>query len=387
MTKNIIALSTLVLAFLMPSSAFAATLTLTPKIATYNQACTYAADITLDTEGEKTDGTDVILLYDPTKISVLSIDNGSLYQSYLGKTIDNDNGRVTVTGLSSLNSNFNGKGIFATVNFAVKKTSPVGDASIRFDFDPSNPSKTTDSNVVETGTVADILRAVADFLFSIAQNTFLTDPSPTPTPSPTPSPTPTPTPTPSPTPSPTPTPTPPGEVTLNSQVNQPTDDVNEINNSLDTMYSTLWLGNGESANGSYLGIRFNSLNVPQGAKIKKAYLEVFSIQDQWISLSYDIFADNVSNSQTFSQGLLPSQRVLTGSSVSHSSDVSWSANTWNQLDEISAVLQEIVNRSDWQSGNSVSLIIKGKGGSWARKFVQSYDNSASLAPKLTVVYQ
>lgn len=69
-----------------------------------------------------------------------------------------------------------------------------------------------------------------------------------------------------------------------------------------------------------------------------------------------------------------SQRIVTQNFVSHSSNTSWSTNTWYKLDDISQVVQEIVNRSDWQSGNSLSLIIKGTGGNWARKFIRSFKN-------------
>lgn len=205
MFKKLIILASLIVAFLMPHSTFAATLTLTPKISSYNQACTYSADITLDTEGQQTDGADVKLLYDPSKVNVLSFDDGSIFPTYLGKNIDNSIGKATLSGLSSFSQPFNGQGIFGTINFVVKENAPVGDATIRFDYDASNPTKTTDSNVVGTGTLVELLRAVVDFLFNVSPNTFI---SPSPTPSPTSTPTPTPSPTPSPTPEPTPSPTP-----------------------------------------------------------------------------------------------------------------------------------------------------------------------------------
>ena len=98
-------------------------------------------------------------------------------------------------------------------------------------------------------------------------------------------------------------------------------------------------------------------------------------------------AENVGNSQTFSSSSRPSQRALTVSFVPHSSNVSWSANAWYKLDDVVPVIQEIINRSDWQSGNSVSVIIKGTGGNWTRKFIRSFDGSPTFAPKLTIVYQ
>lgn len=99
-----------------------------------------------------------------------------------------------------------------------------------------------------------------------------------------------------------------------------------------------------------------------------------------------IAAEAIGNSPTFSTSNLPSQRTLTTQQVNHSSNTQWQANTWYALDEIAPVIQEVVNRADWQSSNSLSLILKGTGGAWGRKFVRSFDGSATNAPKLVVTY-
>jgi hypothetical protein len=77
---------------------------------------------------------------------------------------------------------------------------------------------------------------------------------------------------------------------------------------------------------------------------------------------------------------------LTTAQVAHSSDVEWQANTWYSLDEMAEVVQEVVNRGDWASGNSLSVILKGTGSAWGRKFVRSYDGAAANAPKLVITY-
>ncbi|MEK7326405.1 MAG: hypothetical protein AAB217_14235, partial [Chloroflexota bacterium] len=64
----------------------------------------------------------------------------------------------------------------------------------------------------------------------------------------------------------------------------------------------------------------------------------------------------------------------------------WQSATWYSLDETNLVIQEVVNRADWQSGNSLSVIVKGTGSSWGRKSVGSYNGSATYAPKLVISY-
>jgi hypothetical protein len=208
------------------------------------------------------------------------------------------------------------------------------------------------------------------------------DPIPTNTPGPTP------TPTLSPTPSntPTPTATPANTTSVSSQTTQGSDDANEDGTLFSTTYPLLFFGNGDSTDASYLGLRFNNVNVPQGATITSAKLQFFSLQGQWITVDVQIAAEASDNAQTFSSTSKPSQRTLTTAKVNHSSNVSWAANTWYDMDDMSAVVQEVVNRSGWQSGNSLVIILKGTGDSYGRKFIASYEGDPTYAPKLVITY-
>lgn len=145
-----------------PSFAFAATLSLSPASGTFNKGCSFALDIKLDTGGQQTDGTDAILLFDQGKLTATSITSGTIYSDYPGNNTDNDTGKVFVSGLASVSSAFSGSGTLATINFTVKDTAATGATIIKFDFDPNDKTKTTDSNVVERGTNAEILSSVVN---------------------------------------------------------------------------------------------------------------------------------------------------------------------------------------------------------------------------------
>lgn len=150
-----------------PSVALAATLSSSPSKATLNKGCAFAVAILLDTQGTQTDGTDAILVYDPSRLNATSILNGTIYSDYPGSNIDSATGRITVSGLASVSSPFSGSGALATINFTVLDTAPAGATALSFDFDPNNKAKTTDSNVVERGTVADVLSAVVNGSYTI----------------------------------------------------------------------------------------------------------------------------------------------------------------------------------------------------------------------------
>lgn len=148
-----------------------ASLSLSPTSGTFNKGCPFTLNIILNTGGAATDGTDVILIYDPSRFSATSISSGSIYSEYPGNNVDDVNGKVTVSGLASVTSAFSGSGTLATVNLLVKENAPAGASQIKFDFDPNDKSKTTDSNVVERGTVSEILNSVVNGSFIVGTGT------------------------------------------------------------------------------------------------------------------------------------------------------------------------------------------------------------------------
>ncbi len=160
-----------------------ATLSLDPANGTFNKGCNFSLNINLDTGGAQTDGTDAILIYDISRFSALSITNGTIYPDYPGNNIDLQAGKITISGLASVNTPFAGNGVFAKVNFKVNDAAPTGAAQITFDFDPNNKAKTTDSNVVERDTVVDLLNSVVNGSYIIGTGPCNAIQSPSPSPS------------------------------------------------------------------------------------------------------------------------------------------------------------------------------------------------------------
>lgn len=157
----------------IPVSALAtgATLSLSPSTGTFNKGCTFTLNIDLNTDNTQTDGTDAIVFYDPTRFTAQAVRSGTIYSDYPGNNIDTTNGKITVSGLSSVSSAFSGTGTLAFVDFMVASDAPLGTSQIKFDFNAADKTKTTDSNVVERGTVADVLNQVVDGNYTIGSGT------------------------------------------------------------------------------------------------------------------------------------------------------------------------------------------------------------------------
>lgn len=133
----------------------AASLSLSPASGTFNRGCSYSVDVRLDTGGAPTDGADVILLFETSKINPTAVSNGNIYSDYPISAIDSSTGRISISGVSSVSSAFTGSGTFATINFTVPSASGSATTTkVSFDF---TSGSTTDSNVVERGTMSDIL--------------------------------------------------------------------------------------------------------------------------------------------------------------------------------------------------------------------------------------
>ena len=135
-----------------------------------------------------------------------------------------------------------------------------------------------------------------------------------------------------------------------------------------------------------VGIRFNELNVPQGATIVNAYIQFTadSPQPQFSMLNME--AEAVDHSATFSRSNLDiSSRPRTTTAVSWS-PVPWKAAGDSGIDQrsanISPIIREVVGRSGWASGNALSVIITGEGLRAAR----AYEGNQAQAPVLHVEY-
>src|SRR3989344_1757568 len=174
--------------------------------------------------------------------------------------------------------------------------------------------------------------------------------------------------------------------TVTYQIANSADDVNQVDNTFSPNTDPIWFGTGGSATGSYTGLRFSNIAIPRGSTITNARFEVRSSGAQWITIGYDIYTDNSGNSQPFTTSSKPSDRTLSTNKVSHTSDSQWLADTWYSSNDIANLIQEIVNREDWQSGNNLSIITKGTVGTWGIKNAVSFDGSASFAPKLVITF-
>ncbi|WP_353571737.1 PilC/PilY family type IV pilus protein [Candidatus Albibeggiatoa sp. nov. BB20] len=134
-----------------------------------------------------------------------------------------------------------------------------------------------------------------------------------------------------------------------------------------------------------VGLRFQNVGIPQGARITNAYIDFVSGFAATDEAAININGEAVGNSEAFSNSEPISGRVRT------SSQVSWEAEPWEWTDgsysspEVTGIVQEIVNKSDWCGNNALSFIFTASKDLPLRNVV-AYDTDPLKAPVLKVEY-
>ena len=135
-----------------------------------------------------------------------------------------------------------------------------------------------------------------------------------------------------------------------------------------------------------VGMRFTSVAVPRGATITHAYLqfEADEAQSELTNLAIQgQAADNAAVFGTASGNISTRPRTV--------ASVAWSPPAWGLVSEagpnqrtpeLATVVQEIVNRTGWVSGNALAMIITGTGHRTAR----AYEGKPTGTPLLHIEY-
>jgi len=137
-----------------------------------------------------------------------------------------------------------------------------------------------------------------------------------------------------------------------------------------------------------VGLHFNDVSVPQGATITSAAID-FTVQSiSTGTAEFDIVAEKSTNSAAFtSADNALSSRIDTPAEKTAAS-VTWTVPDWDeagvieQSEDISSIIQELVNQTDWCGGNAISLFLTGTG----QREAVSHDLISGDAPNLRITY-
>jgi hypothetical protein len=160
-----------------------------------------------------------------------------------------------------------------------------------------------------------------------------------------------------------------------------------------------WTQDGVEQGVQTIGLRFPGIDIPSSAIILSANIQFTCDKEGADEAEMTISGENVGDAASFTEDF-----YNVTSRTKTSENVVWSIPEWvNEGDAGAAektadlvnIVQEIINRGDWTSGNSMAFILAPSGvssgvtSSSAGREAESVDGSSSgtLAPVLTIIYE
>lgn len=136
--------------------------------------------------------------------------------------------------------------------------------------------------------------------------------------------------------------------------------------------------------------RFNSVTLPAAATITAATIDLVAGSNQSATtvnlLIRAVAADNPAAPTTYAGA---EGATRTTASVAWSSIAAWTSNSTYSTPDISSVIQELVNRGGWASGNSIVIYIEDNGSSTSGdvyRDIRDYGAAPSSSAILNVTY-
>lgn len=144
---------------------------------------------------------------------------------------------------------------------------------------------------------------------------------------------------------------------------------------------------GEDSGAQLVGLRFRNLTLPKGAIITNAYLQFQTDEVTSGPINLLVQGEASDNASVFVAAVNNlAARPRTAAAVGWA-PVGWAkvgtAGAEQRTPNLAPLLQEIVNRAGWQSGNSLVLLITGTG----KRTAESYEGKAAAAPLLYIEYK
>ena len=133
----------------------------------------------------------------------------------------------------------------------------------------------------------------------------------------------------------------------------------------------------------YGGLRFLNVTIPQGSTINAATLTIELPSASFDDPDVTIWANDVDSASTFTTGAnnISSRTPTTATVVWSASSIGTGVKV---SPELKTIIQEIVNRAGWVSGNAIALILKGNSTSALR--FDTYEDGAGANAELDIDY-
>ncbi|MCP3905744.1 MAG: VCBS repeat-containing protein [Planctomycetes bacterium] len=167
---------------------------------------------------------------------------------------------------------------------------------------------------------------------------------------------------------------------LDKQVSASSDDAMEDGGSV-----TLSDSKHEMGGKPWNGFRFTNVTVPKFATITSAYLEFKADDSTSGDVDLTIYGQDADNPGTFTDTSSDvSGRTKTSASYAWNNVEAWTAGSWHQTPSLVSIVQEIVNRPGFASGNAMVFLFSDMASD--KRIARAYEAAAADAAKLHIEY-
>lgn len=172
--------------------------------------------------------------------------------------------------------------------------------------------------------------------------------------------------------------------TVNLQISSGNQDGHELNDGSVTVTATYIQ---QDAGTQEAALRFGPVNIPQGATITSALLSVYVLS------TYDdpdsrIYAEDVNNATVLDTTTNFIQTTLLGAKTTAYTD--WTATNigtgWKTSPELKTVVQEVISRAGWASGNYLNLLFDANGAGSNLRFYSHDYGDHTYGAKLDITW-
>jgi len=134
-------------------------------------------------------------------------------------------------------------------------------------------------------------------------------------------------------------------------------------------------------------MRFTNIDAPRNAHIVDAHLKISSISEGFRGQIYGVIqAETADDVTDFSSRYIGAMSKTTEAIAWDHKDA-WAANTYYTSPDISSVIQEVVSRAGWNSGNSMAIYYSTRAESGKSRMFGSFESGAGFAAVLEITYE
>jgi len=168
------------------------------------------------------------------------------------------------------------------------------------------------------------------------------------------------------------------------QISDTNDDASESNSTVTRTGNYIYVRSNTTASTKiHGGFRFPTVAIPQGTVITSATFSGYVYSTTYDDYSFYVYGNNVDNANNFLTEQDIDGRTRTSASVPKSQIGVGTG--WKDID-VTAIVNEILQRTGWTSGNSIALLFIGNGGTSYYTGYYDFTGSATQAATLTITW-